>query len=162
MRRWVTRESGQGIVEAAAMVPLCLLMLFAMFQMGWMALCTSELDAGISHMQQAAGSVRDAATAKDLVLQNSTVLNAERLTVDGFTASEQDRSNTSRDVPQQTPGNSGRGWAASRNDARRTHVTCQVTYDCGLVFPVPGLSGLAKVTRSVDYSEVDSREFEVR
>ncbi len=161
MRRFRS-ERGQGIVEAATMVPLCLLMLFAVFQMGWMALCTSELDSGISHMQQAAQSADDADAAKELILQNSTVLNPERLTVAEFSTSDLDRSNTSRATPQSTSGNSGQGWATSRNDAKRTNVKCKVSYDCGMLFPVPGLSGLAKVTRDVDYSEIASREFEVR
>lgn len=161
MRHRLT-ETGQGLVEAALVMPIFLFLLLAVMQLGWMSLCTSELDGSIAQMQRSAQVAATAEEAVETIVDNSTVLSAERLVVSDYSVSTDSRSSAGNAAPSVRDENSGKGYESSRNDAHRVQVRCTVTYDAGLLMPAPALSGLTTISRSVDFTDTLSREFEVR
>lgn len=154
-------ELAQGVVEAAVMVPICIFAIFAIMQVGWIAMCSAQLDSGIAHMQQDELVTSDAAAASK-ILEATSSLSPERLSVSGYALSNDDRSSMSRAIPRTGTDNSGSGYDASRNDVARYRVTCDVSYDAGLLFPIPGIEKVTTVKRTVDFTKVESRHFEVR
>ena len=143
-------------------MPVFLFLLFSVVQLGWMSLCTSELDGAIAQMQRSAQVADTADAAAEVIVDNSTVLSPERLVVSDYSVSADSRSSAQNAAPSVRDENSGKGYESSRNDAHRVQVRCTVTYDAGLLVPAPALSGLTTISRSVDFTDTLSREFEVR
>lgn len=159
-------ESGQGAVEAAIAVPILILALLAIMQVCWTSFASSDLEGGISHMQQNIAEFPQGAdedTRKQWVVEqicaNSTVLDPSRLSVEDLRYSMADKSSSSSVHLADT----ARGWLSeTRETADRAHLRCTVRYDNTLLAAVPGASGLTELVRTVDAVENARQEFEVR
>lgn len=153
-----SKERGQGLVESAIALPIFLLLVFMTVQIGWVAFCTAEVDSGIAHLQRAAGTTEtiDEVAAKQCILDNSIILDAERMQIQDYEISYDNRASDMQGDPETD------GYLAARRKTTRAHIKCTVIYDAGLLVGTLGNGGPTTVSRDVDFTEVCSSEFEVR
>lgn len=149
-------EKGQGLAEAAVALPLAVLMIFAVIQTGWIAFASSDLDAGIAHMEARAangeGADDVAAWAESAILENTTVITADRLVVkDAEKSAGLSDHGVATDV--------GGGFKRARHDVERTTIRCTVEYDANI--GLPSMGDMTKITRPVEVTVTTSQELEV-
>lgn len=158
------REAGQAGVEAALVVPLFIIMSFAICEFGWYVFYSTTLSNAIEGAQysvttsEKAAYHDDAKLVHDKIVEGDQLLNAGDLQVTNATISTQ---NVSKPVTGITYGDSGR---ESRDFGLMRQSTDEVTVKADVAYTPPKLFGVLPqptLTHKVDSTALSDTIFEL-